>query len=144
MASLLRSGKFFRLFSNLTRSFELNNTGRNNNESLVCARRGEWEIQIQRFVLQHLTQAGFNDGFPRDFWIVWSSYSRSLSAAQLPLKNLNDTASQQTTYSIDGIDKAFEKAELDAKKLGRISKDDVKGIIEKIKQLSKFLFHNMI
>ena len=64
MASLLRSGKFFRLFSNLTRSFDLNSGGRNNNESLVCARRGEWEIQIHRYVLLPTYNPAFRGRLP--------------------------------------------------------------------------------
>lgn len=35
---------------------------------------------------------------------------------------------------------AIEKAELDAKKIGRITKDDILNIIDKIKQQSTFLF----
>lgn len=106
MASLLRSGKFFRLFSNLTRNFDLNNGSKN--ESLVRARRGEWEITIHR----------------------------SLSAAQLPLKNLSDATVQQPLISTDHgvVDRAIEKAESDAKKVGRITKDDILNIIERIKQ----------
>lgn len=53
------------------------------------------------------------------------------------MKNLNDATVQQPPVPADGsVDKAIEKAELDAKKSGRISKDDVINIIEKIKQQS--------
>lgn len=64
--------------------------------------------------------------------------SRSFSAAQLPLKNLNDNAVQQPPISTinDSVDKAIEKAELDAKKSGRITKDDILDIIQKIKKQS--------
>lgn len=140
MASLLRSGKFFRLFSNLTRSFELNNGGRNNNDSLVCARRGEWEIKIHRFVnfiLKHRCSAGSH--VIGNFCFPEFVFFRSLSAAQLPLKNLNDGASHQASVTAEGgaVDRAIEKVEFDAKKLGRITKEDILTIIERIKQQSK-------
>jgi hypothetical protein len=66
MASMLRSGKFFRLFSNLTRSFDLNNGGRSNNELLLGARRGEWETNIQRFVVFQLIIMSVKYRYPRD------------------------------------------------------------------------------
>ena len=50
---------------------------------------------------------------------------------------MNDANVQQPPISADGsVDRAIEKAELDAKKIGRISKDDVINIIERIKQQS--------
>jgi hypothetical protein len=68
-----------------------------------------------------------------------------LSAAHLPLKNFNDSA-QQSLISTekDGVDKAIEKAESDAKKSGRITKDDILDIIEKIKQQSIFIIKNTL
>lgn len=64
---------------------------------------------------------------------------RSLSAAHLPLKNLNDAPSQQSTINTDGssIDRAIEKVEVDAKKLGRISREDILNIIQQIKKSSR-------
>ena len=63
-----------------------------------------------------------------------------MSAAHLPLKNLNDSAQQSlVSTEKDGVDKAIEKVESDAKKSGRITKDDILDIIEKIKQLSIFI-----
>ncbi len=149
MASMLRSGKFFRLFSNLTRSFDLNNGGRSNNEFLLGARRGEWETNIQRFVVFQLITGAHE--IPVPTWLNNVIYtaklyflSRSLSAAQLPLKNLNDSAVQQPPISTinDSVDKAIEKAELDAKKSGRITKDDILDIIQKIKKQSIILFQH--
>jgi len=74
----------------------------------------------------------------------WNNFlfPRSLSAAQLPLKNLNDNTVQQSPISTinDSVDRAIEKAELDAKKSGRITKNDILDIIQKIKNQSIFLF----
>ena len=60
MTSLLRSGKFLRLFSNVTRNFDLNHGGRTNQESLLFARKEDWEIKLHRQV------SSFPASLPRD------------------------------------------------------------------------------
>lgn len=89
------------------------------------------------YFYQHITRLSEVD-FPRDLSLFALSFDcRSLSTAQLPLKNLNDPASQQSNLAIEGVQRALEKAELDAKRLGRITKEDVLNIVEQIKQQSK-------
>lgn len=48
MASMLRSGKFVRFFSNVTRNFDFNNGGRCDADTQLCSRKKEWEIKIHR------------------------------------------------------------------------------------------------
>lgn len=59
---------------------------------------------------------------------------------QLPRKALNNEHNVSSAASTEqtGVDRALARAELDVKKLGRVTRDDIESIAEEIKTLSEF------
>ena len=74
--------------------------------------------------------------FHRPTWLIlfFSLCFRSLSAVQLPLKNLNDGASSGSASELgNSVERALTKVDLDVQKIGRVSKADIESIVAEIK-----------
>lgn len=149
MASILRSGKFFRFFTNVTRNIGLNNANHRESDTLLCSRRNEWDIKLHRYLLLYFTVGFVFAGAPRDSRLNWlqlngkskSFICRSLATIQIAQLNLGDGQAVSGISATSKVDRSIYRADIDITKTGRVARKDIENIIEEIKEMSESGLH---